>query len=273
MYYIYRITNKINGKTYIGQHKYKKLNDSYMGSGIHLKSAQKKYGMENFTKEILYSRIQYKETADDIERFAIAKERAIGKAEYNIADGGYGSAGFHHTEEYKRYMSKKMKGRYVSEETRMKLSKANKGKHPSEESIRKNREAHKGKHLTEEWKRKISEGNKGHKVSEETRKKISEAALNMTEEHKRKISEANKGNQAFKGRHHSDESKRKISEANKGKQCSEETRRKLVESHKGQTPWNKGKRGLRHWYNNGEISIQAKECPEGFVKGRLHIHH
>lgn len=33
MYYIYRITNKVNGKTYIGQHKYKDLNDGYMGSG------------------------------------------------------------------------------------------------------------------------------------------------------------------------------------------------------------------------------------------------
>lgn len=33
MYCIYRITNLINGKTYIGQHKYKKLSDSYMGSG------------------------------------------------------------------------------------------------------------------------------------------------------------------------------------------------------------------------------------------------
>lgn len=37
MYYIYRITNNINGKTYIGQHKYKKLNDYYMGSGKHWK--------------------------------------------------------------------------------------------------------------------------------------------------------------------------------------------------------------------------------------------
>lgn len=81
MYYIYRITSKINGKTYIGQHKYKYLNDSYMWSGKLIRLAQKKYGTENFIKEILYSNIQYKETADDIEIFAIAKERAIGKSE------------------------------------------------------------------------------------------------------------------------------------------------------------------------------------------------
>lgn len=42
MYYIYRITNLINGKTYIGQHKYKKIKDTYMGSGKILKNAIKK---------------------------------------------------------------------------------------------------------------------------------------------------------------------------------------------------------------------------------------
>lgn len=169
MYYIYRITNLINGKTYIGQHKYKKLDDSYMGSGVYLAQAKKKYGIENFKKEILYSRIQYRETADDMERFAIAKERAIGKAEYNIASGGKVIDGFIRSEEYRRKQSESHKN--ISNDTRKKMSKSHKGKSP----------ANKGKPMSEEQKKKLSEAHKGKSSwikgkhhSEETKRKLSE---------------------------------------------------------------------------------------------------
>ena len=217
MFYIYRITNLVNGKTYIGQHKYKKLDDNYMGSGTYLARAKKKYGIENFKKEILYSNIQYKETADDMERFAIAKERAIGKGEYNLADGGGGPSGLPAWNKGKKGVQVAWnKGVPMSEEQKKKCSEALKGK-PS---------SRKGVSLSEEEKTYISIKTK-EAMTEDVRKKISEKkkgkpsqmkGKHHTEESKQKMRESHKGQVAWnKGVPMSDEQKTHLSELNKGK--------------------------------------------------------
>ena len=62
----------------------------------------------------------------------------------------------------------------------------------------------------------------------------------------------------------SEETKKKMSEVRKGKKFSEEHKKKLSEAKKGNT----ATKGTR-WYNNGKINIMSKECPPGFVPGRL----
>ena len=52
-YYLYQITNRINGKIYIGIHQTKNMADGYFGSGKRLNQAIEKYGVDNFIIEIL----------------------------------------------------------------------------------------------------------------------------------------------------------------------------------------------------------------------------
>lgn len=86
--YIYLITNKINGKTYIGQRRshIDKSWNQYYGSGKTIKHAISKYGKENFTKELLKKCYSLKELNEQ-ERIFIRKYRELGKAEYNLTEG------------------------------------------------------------------------------------------------------------------------------------------------------------------------------------------
>ena len=81
-YYIYLITNK----TYVGQH-HGELDDTYMGSGKLIISAENKYGLDNFVKEIL-AVCNTKQEVDILEKEYIKLYREISKVEYNILDGG-----------------------------------------------------------------------------------------------------------------------------------------------------------------------------------------
>lgn len=88
-HYLYKITNLINNKYYIGVHSTDNIDDGYLGSGLALKNAIKKYGKENFKKEIL-------EYFDDAEHMyqkeaEIVNESLINDPNcYNITLGGYG---------------------------------------------------------------------------------------------------------------------------------------------------------------------------------------
>lgn len=86
MYYVYKITNLLNNRYYIGVHKTNNFKDDYMGSGILITKAIKKYGLENFLKEKLF---EY-ETLDE----ALLKERELIDTTdpriYNLHFGGKG---------------------------------------------------------------------------------------------------------------------------------------------------------------------------------------
>ncbi|MBQ9160904.1 MAG: GIY-YIG nuclease family protein [Methanobrevibacter sp.] len=77
--YVYRTTNLINNKTYIGKHRRSEFDKNYYGSGKHLKSAIKKYGIQNFKIEII-------QWCDSNEELALAEIKHIKNEnpEYNI---------------------------------------------------------------------------------------------------------------------------------------------------------------------------------------------
>jgi len=52
-YFLYKTTNKINGRYYIGIHGTNDMDDGYLGSGVFLEKAIKKYGKDNFSRIIL----------------------------------------------------------------------------------------------------------------------------------------------------------------------------------------------------------------------------
>jgi group I intron endonuclease len=132
---IYKTTNLVNGKTYVGQRKIKDwrcLDKYYKGSGIRIKLAIKKYGLKSFDREIL-SYVDSLEQANRLETLYIK----MLCPDYNLRSGGG-------------------QGGSLSEESKIKISNSNKGK-------RYNPNGSKGFHwytdgITEEYSMKCPDG-------------------------------------------------------------------------------------------------------------------
>lgn len=149
--YIYITTNNINGKRYIGK-AWNNKNKNYIGSGILLVKAVKKYGRENFKKEILEDNIYCKKELIKKEIYYIEKYNAYNSdLFYNLTIGGDGGEtvkdkSIYKTKqfrekcsisaikrsknpEYLKKLSSTLKGRKISEKTKIKLKDFHKNQH------------------------------------------------------------------------------------------------------------------------------------------------
>lgn len=195
---IYKTVNISNGKIYIGKDEYN--NPKYLGSGYILQKAIKKYGKDNFKKEI----IEFCNSRDELnerEKFWIKTLNSTDdKIGYNIAEGGTGGNTYYgksdiEMDEIKEKISKAGKGRVFSEDHKRKLSehaKSRKGNKPSPFKGMKY-EDYMCKEKAEDIKKKMKEANNGKKLSDETKEKISKSRKGKnlgpkSEEHKLNLS-------------------------------------------------------------------------------------
>lgn len=204
--YIYKTTNILTEKIYIGQTcKQGKDFDYYFGSGTILKLSIKKYGIHNFTKEILRICKSQKEL-DVFEEIYIKRFDSINsKIGYNILSEnpvGCGDKNPMKIESVKIKNSILRRGKKASEEAKSNLSKALKGRKLSEEHKNNISKGNKGKIHSEETIMKISNAKKGKKFSAKHKESLSKAMREnpriFTEEIRNKISKALKGRKIIK---------------------------------------------------------------------------
>jgi group I intron endonuclease len=244
---VYKATNKVNGKVYIGQtihtlenrasqHKHDAIKNKKNG---HFQNAIIKYGFDAFIWEQI-------DTAENKEELNEKEKCLVDLYDSTNRDKGYNTRAGGDS------------GGTLSEETKQKLREANIGKKTSLETRKKISEVHKGRRHTEEAKAKMSRATKGKKRSPEARKKISEGHKGQipwnkgkhgiySAEQLQKMSESQKGEKsAWFGRKHTPEEIEKIVKGREGYRHSENTKRKIGEA-------NRGKRHTAHGRKKAEI--------------------
>lgn len=215
---IYLITNKANGKQYIGQTTRtiekrwaEHLYDAKRGIAYPICHAIRKYGADGFFVEEI-AKAASLEQLNTLEPFYIECCNTLKPNGYNLASGGKNHL-VHPDTRAKISSANKgnqyCKGRILSDETKAKISAANKGRSSHRKGIK----------LSDETKAKISASKKGQipwskgkPMSAETRSKLSAAKMGKkgtphTDDFKKKLGERSIGNQYAKGRKQSSEEK------------------------------------------------------------------
>lgn len=294
--YIYKTTNKVNNKIYIGQKKSAKfLGEAYLGSGKILTQAVAKYGKEMFSVELI-------DTADTLEELGEKEKHWIKTLNsqdpsvgYNITPGGIhvpiegqdnGFYGKHHTEETKQKLRESRKNSPpMSQETRNKIA-----------------DAHRGSHRTLETRKKMGDQQRGRKQYTDgvvikyffpDKDEIPEGFYPGTPEHvKQKQRQSNKN----KKHNISDDGRKRLTESNYNRwnNYTTDEREQVCQNMKNaerkpNTYWSGRKRGAlseehkqkisnklkqNRWITNGSISkmVPEEEIPayesQGFWRGR-----
>lgn len=164
-YVIYKITNSINGKIYIGmtnnfeqrmrEHKSNAKSDKYKYKS-RLYNSIRKYGWENFDKETI-DFAKNKHDAEEKEKYYISLYNSVDKdVGYNIVAGGTGGK----THDVSG-ANNPMYGRRYSDEERAKIGSYSRGVKRSGETKMKISQALKGRKRSEEHNRNLSKSLKG----------------------------------------------------------------------------------------------------------------
>lgn len=229
--YIYITTNLVTNSKYIGQHSKTTKDSNYLGSGVILQKAIKKYGKENFISEPI-DWAESREELNQKEKFWISFCMAVyGENWYNLADGGEG----HTSEEAKRFITENtinlLREHFSGEKNPMfgkgyKLQGENNGMY--------------GKNHTEYTKNKIR-----------TTRKQSLIGTGS--------------NNPFFGKFHSEETKQKLRLANTGRKHSEEWKRIASEQRLGKV-WVNNLWDKERWIHPEELESFLNL---GWIKGRL----
>ena len=166
-YLVYKTTNLVNGKIYIGKHETDNLDDGYLGSGILIRRAIEKYGKKNFKREILFessTREEMNAKEAELVNEAFLKRKDV----YNIKLGGEGGFDFINNNSQIKSNANFTKWNSLTKQKRCEICKKIGNKlnrawkeHPEKfkNVPRINPIAFKGKHHTDETKQKVREKN------------------------------------------------------------------------------------------------------------------